>query len=88
MSDMRRREFITLLGGGAVALPLAVHAQQPTMPVIGFLCSGSAEAFAPWSRRFATALERPAMSRGGMSPLNLLGRRAGTISCHRWPPIW
>jgi putative tryptophan/tyrosine transport system substrate-binding protein len=54
---MRRRDFITLLGGAAVAWPTAVRAQQPALPVVGFLRNTAATGYNPIVTAFVRGLK-------------------------------
>ena len=61
---MKRREFITLLGGAAATWPLAVRAQQPPMPVIGLLSSVTARQWAPFIAAFLQGLNEVGFADG------------------------
>src|SRR5499425_2472287 len=61
---MKRRDLFALLGGAAAAWPLAARAQQPAMPLVGFLSSASPEAFTPYLDAFLLGLDQAGFVEG------------------------
>ena len=76
-AKIKRRDFVSLLGGAAAAWPVAAGAQQPAMPVVGYLSSFPADINPKFTQAFLQGLNDAATS-----PSNIVGtRKVDTIDC-------
>jgi putative ABC transport system substrate-binding protein len=82
---MRRREFISLIGGAA-AWPLIARAQQPAMPIVGFLSSRSPGSPQVLLRLFAKGYSKRDFLRDRISGSRSVGLKAATTDYPLWLP--
>ena len=84
---IRRREFTAFLGSAA-AWPLAAHAQQPALPVIGFLGAGSVDIWALHVAAFRKGLNETGFVEGQNVAIEYRWRRGSMSGWRSWRPTW
>jgi putative ABC transport system substrate-binding protein len=85
---MRRREFITLISSAAAAWPLATQAQQPTIPVIGWLHGANPDAYAPMANAFRKSLNESGYFEIQNVRIDTAGLKVDLSVYRNWRAIW
>ena len=82
-----RREFVAALSGSFI-WPIAAHAQQPAMPVVGYLHTASPGPYAQLTAAFLQGLKEAGILRARTYQSNTVGLRVNSIGSRRLPLIW